>query len=86
MSLFTDLRAWADQAEWRTWMFHLLIVFGIAFGGALLGSTLPGWLAIGYYCGREHIVEGGTYTRDRIMDAISATVGGAAGLFLGGGA
>lgn len=84
MSLFTTLRDWSYGAEWRTWLMHFGIVFGFALGGALLGSALPGLLAIGYYNGREHIVEGGTYTTDRIMDAVSATVGGAVGLLLGG--
>ena len=76
MTFIDRLFAWTWAKDWRTWLAHFVLVglwtvlWGlVGYGGtaALIGAS--------YYAGREKIVEGGEYTTDRIMDAVSAAVG-----------
>lgn len=78
--LINKLTVWSWAQDWRTWLMHFLIVgllvAGFGFLGGRWGAIAAAAYFIPYYHGREKLLEGGTYDRDRIMDAVSATVGG----------
>lgn len=85
MTLIDRLTRWTWQRDWRTWLAHGVLCLSFTLGVALLGGGVIGFLgSVSYYAGREKLLEGGVYSRDRIMDAVSAGIGGATGLLLWG--